>query len=62
MPQFYFQYRTQPYLYDTKLMKLYRLENKEHIEITKPELLRNIRLDSIEIDREEAYRLSSSSR
>lgn len=42
-------------------MKLYRLENKMHVEITNPELLKNIRFDSIEIDREQAYRLSGSS-
>ena len=40
-------------------MKLYRLENKSHVEITKPEVLKNIRFDSIEIGREQAYRLAS---
>ena len=40
-------------------MKLFRLENKSYIEITKPEILKNIRFDSIEIGREQAYRLAS---
>ena len=58
MPQLFFQYKTSPYLFDTKLLKLFRLENKRLIEITKPELLKHIRFDSVEIDREQAYRLA----
>ena len=58
MPQLFFQYKTSPYLFDTKLLKLFRLENKRLNEITKPELLKHIRFDSVEIDREQAYRLA----
>ena len=60
MPQLFFQYKAKPYLFDTKSMKLFRLENKRYVEITKPEIQRNIRFDSIEIDREQAYRLANS--
>ena len=61
MPQLFFQYKTASYLFDTKLLKLFRLGNKRLIEITKPELLKNIRFDSVEIDRKQAYRLACRS-
>jgi len=54
---YFFNIKKTPYLFDTKLSKLFKLENKKIIEINKPEILKNIRFDSIEIDRERVYKL-----
>ena len=58
MSELFFQYRTIPYLFDTKLLKVFRLENKRQVEIVDLEILRNIRFNSIEIDREQAFVLA----
>ena len=58
MAELFFQCKTIPYLFDTKLLKLFRLENKRQVEIVDLEILRNIRFNSIEIDRELAFVLA----
>ena len=58
MAELFFQCKTIPYLFDTKLFKLFRLENKRQVEIVDLEILRNIRFNSIEIDREQAFVLA----
>jgi hypothetical protein len=58
MAELFFQYKTIPYLFDTKLLKLFRLEKKRKVKIFDLEILRNIRFNSIEIDREQAFILS----
>ena len=55
MAELFFKYETTPYLLDTKLLKLFRIENKELIEINQPEILRKIRFNSIEITRNDAF-------
>ena len=54
MAELFFQYEKVPYLFDTKLLKLFRIENKRLIEIKNPETLQKIRFNSIEIDRKKA--------
>jgi hypothetical protein len=58
MAELFFQCKTIPYLFDTNLLKLFRLENKRQVEIVDSEILRNIRFNSIEIDREQAFVLA----
>jgi len=60
MADLFFQYRTIPYLFDTKLLKLFRLEKERKVEIVESEILRNVRFNSIEIDREQALILSEA--
>ena len=58
MAELFFQYKTIPYLFDTKLLKLFRLEKERKVEIADSKILRNIRFNSIEIDRELAFVLA----
>jgi hypothetical protein len=58
MAELFFQYKRIPYLFETKLLKLFRLENKRQVEIVDSGILRNIRFYSIEIDREQAIFLA----
>ena len=58
MAKLFFQYGTDPYLFDTRRLKLFRLKTKELIEIVNPEMLRNVRLDATEIDRKRAFKLA----
>lgn len=55
MAELFFKYEAIPYLLDTKLLKLFRIVNKELIEINQPEILREIRFNSIEITRNDAF-------
>ena len=55
MSTYFFEYKTIPYLFDTKQLKLFRLQDKRQVEIADAQILRNIRLNSTEIDREKAY-------
>ena len=55
MTELFFQYNTIPYLFDTKISKLFRLENNRIIEIMDKEILRKVRFDSIEIGRKCAF-------
>lgn len=61
MAELFFQCKTIPYLFDTKLLKVFRLENKRQAEIVDSEILRNIRFNSIEIDRKQAFVLAKGS-
>jgi hypothetical protein len=58
MAELFFIYKTAPYLFDTKQLKLFRLRDIQRIEIKNPETLSNVRLGSIEINRERAFRLA----
>ena len=57
MAELFFKYEAIPYLFETKLLKLFRIENKDFVEINEPEVLRNIRFNSIEITRNQAFYL-----
>ena len=57
MAELFFKYEAIPYLFETKLLKLFRIENKDFVEINEPEVLRNIRFNSIEITRNQALNL-----
>jgi hypothetical protein len=54
MAELYFQYEKVPYLFDTRLLKLFRIENEKLIEIKNQETLQKVRFNSIEIDRKKA--------
>ena len=54
MAELFFEYELIPYLLDTRLLKLFRIENKKLIEINQPEILHEIRFNSIEITRNHA--------
>jgi hypothetical protein len=58
MPELFFKYKTTPYLFDTNKMKLFRLKDRQQIEVNNPDILRKVRLGSIEINRERAFRLA----
>ncbi len=62
MAELYFEHDTIPYIFDTNLLKLYRLEGSRSIEINNPEIRRNVRLYSAEISREQAFRMTEGSR
>ena len=57
MAELFFKYEAIPYLFETRLLKLFRIENKDFVEINEPEVLRNIRFNSIEITRNQAFYL-----
>jgi len=58
MAELFFQYDNVPYVFNTRLLKLFRLDHTRITEISSPEILRNIRFDSIEINREQAFTLA----
>jgi hypothetical protein len=58
MTQLFFQHNKTTYLFDTKLLKLYRLAGNQTIEIDNPETMRNVRLKSAEISRDQAFKMS----
>jgi hypothetical protein len=60
MANFFFEYKNIPYLFDNKRLKLFRLENKKQIETADSEILRNIRYDSVEIGRKQAFVLAKT--
>ena len=55
MAEVFFQYEKIPYLFDTKLSKLFQLRIEDLIEINEPTILKNVRYKSIEIKREQAF-------
>lgn len=57
MAELFFQYEAMTYLFDTKLLKLYRLEGNQSVEIDSPETMRNVRLKSAEISRYQAFKM-----
>ena len=58
MAELYFKFKRKAYLFDTKQLKLFRLRDRNLIEIKNPETLGKIRLGSKEINREHAFRLA----
>jgi hypothetical protein len=51
MSELFFKHEAITYLFDTKLLKLYRLEGNRSVEIDTPEIKRNVRLNAAEISR-----------
>jgi hypothetical protein len=58
MAELFFQHNAIPYLFDTKSLKLLRLEGNHPIEIDNPETLQNVRFYSVEISREIAFKMA----
>jgi len=56
MTELYFHHDAVTYLFDTNLIKLYRLEGNQTVEIDNPETKRKVRLNSAEISREVALK------
>ena len=59
MAKLFFQYKTDPYLFDTRRLKLFQLKPEELVEIDNPKMLRNVRLDATEINRKRAFKLAN---
>ena len=57
MAELFFHHDANTYLYDTNLLKLYRLEGNQPIEIDNPDTRRKVRLDASEISRERAFNI-----
>ena len=57
MAELFFHHDAMTYLFDTKLLKLYRLDGRQSVEINNPETMRNMRLHSSEISRENALKM-----
>ena len=57
MAQLFFHHDANTYLYDTNLLKLYRLEGNRPVEIDNPDTRRKVRLNSAEISREMAFKM-----
>ena len=58
MAKIYFQHDEISYVFNTKLLKLYRLEGNQSVEINNPETLWNVRLKAAEISREKAFKMA----
>jgi hypothetical protein len=58
MAELFFQYNEITFLFDTKLLKLYRLAGNQAIEIDNPETMRNVRLKAAEISRDQAFKVA----
>ena len=58
MAKLYFQHDEISYLFDTKLLKLYRLEGNQSVEINNSETLWNVRLKATEISRKKALKMA----
>jgi hypothetical protein len=56
MGELFLQHDAFTYLFDTDLLKLYRLQGSQTVEINNPETVRNVRLYSSEISRERAFK------
>ena len=54
MAELFFHHDAITYLFDTRLLKLYRLDGSQSVEIDNPEIKRKVRLKSAEISREKA--------
>ncbi len=62
MPELFFKYKTIPYMFDTNRLKLFRLKDSQQIEIINQKTRHQVRLGSIEINRERAFRLALESK
>jgi hypothetical protein len=58
MAKIYFQHDEISYLFDTKLLKLYRLEANRSVEINNSETLWDVRLKASEISRQKALKIA----
>jgi hypothetical protein len=58
MAELFIKHKTTPYLFDTKLSKLFWLIGDNRVEIKSPEILSDVRLGATEINRERAFRLA----
>ena len=58
MAEVFFKHKKIPYVYDTKLMKLFRIGKQLSAEIIDQEILRGIRFNSVEISCKQAFSLS----
>jgi hypothetical protein len=58
MGELFLQHDASTYLFDTDLLKLYRLQGSQSVEIKNPEIVRNVRLYSFEISRERAFKMA----
>jgi hypothetical protein len=58
MAELFFQHDAMTYFFDTKLLKLYRLECNQSVEIDNPETRREVRLNAAEISREQAFKMA----
>lgn len=58
MAELYFQHESDAYIFDTNMLKLFRWEADRSVEINNLETIRNVRLYSAEISREQAFKLA----
>jgi hypothetical protein len=58
MAELFFQHDAMTYFFDTKLLKLYRLEGNQSVEIDNPETRRDGRLNAAEISRDQAFKMA----
>jgi hypothetical protein len=58
MAVYFFEHDATPYSFDTKLLKLCRMEGDQAVEVDNPETVWNVRLSSVEISREHALRMA----
>ena len=56
MTELFFHHDADTYLFDTNLLKLYKLDGSRSIEIKNSEIKRRVRLNSTEISREKAFK------
>ena len=60
MDDYYFLYNKKIFMFNARLLKLFRVEDKKLIEIFDPKILHEIRFNSIEVEREQPYRLTNN--
>lgn len=58
MAEVFFHLKNTPYLYDTKLSKLFQIKTENLVEINEPQILQDVRYNSVEINKEQALILS----
>jgi hypothetical protein len=56
MSEVFLRHDSITYLFDTNLLKLFRLEGSRSVLIDNPETVRNVRLFSSEISRDQAFK------
>lgn len=61
MAKIYFQHDEISYRFDTKLLKLFRLEGNQSVEINNSETLWDVRLKASEISRNKAFKIAKGS-
>ena len=58
MGELFLRHNADTYLFDTGMLKLYRLDGGRSEEVNNPETVKNVRLFSFEISREQAFELA----